>query len=233
MAYGWQQESLAENFADRRGWDDEILGPLGTFVEAVRESRPQSRHVGQSDAYSTMRRGRRDAACSCRRRRFTELGVTETEIPDPAPIDKRARSLVGLTPDDEDDEGTLRPRGVAEQGRRYHQIVIAFFVALAIVVGVVEISVIIQVGQWIGFLNTVGLLLLVSLVGAWLVKRQGLGVMARIREQRSAGRIPATEAFDGALILVAGVLLVIPGFVTDASGCCCCSRRSVPSCVAS
>jgi len=96
--------------------------------------------------------------------------------------------------------------------------VIAFFVALAIVVGVVEISVIIQVGQWIGFLNTVGLLLLVSLLGAWLVKRQGLGVMVRIREQRSAGRIPATEAFDGALILVAGVLLVIPGFVTDALG---------------
>jgi UPF0716 protein FxsA len=96
--------------------------------------------------------------------------------------------------------------------------VIAFFVALAIVVGVVEISVIIQVSQWIGFLNAVGLLLLVSLVGAWLVKRQGLGVMARIREQRSAGRIPTTEAFDGALILVAGVLLVIPGFVTDAFG---------------
>jgi UPF0716 protein FxsA len=96
--------------------------------------------------------------------------------------------------------------------------VIAFFLALAIVVGVVEISVFIQVGQWIGFLNTVGLLLLVSLVGAWLVKRQGLGVMARIREQRSAGRIPTTEAFDGALILVAGVLLVIPGFVTDAFG---------------
>jgi UPF0716 protein FxsA len=96
--------------------------------------------------------------------------------------------------------------------------VIAFFVALAIVVGVVEITVIIQVGQWIGFLNTVGLLLLVSLVGAWLVKRQGLGVMARIREQRSAGRIPATDAFDGALILVAGVLLVIPGFVTDVLG---------------
>jgi UPF0716 protein FxsA len=96
--------------------------------------------------------------------------------------------------------------------------VIAFFLALAIVVGVVEISVFIQVGQWIGFLNTVGLLLLVSLLGAWLVKRQGLGVMARIREQRSAGRIPTTEAFDGALILVAGVLLVIPGFVTDAFG---------------
>ena len=90
------------------------------------------------------------------------------------------------------------------------------FVALAIVVGVVEITVMIQVGQWIGFLNTMGLLLLVSLAGVWLVKRQGLGVMARIREQRMAGRLPAAEVFDGALILVAGVLLVIPGFVTDA-----------------
>jgi UPF0716 protein FxsA len=96
--------------------------------------------------------------------------------------------------------------------------VIAFLVALAIVIGVVEISVFVQVGQWIGFLNTVGLLLVVSLLGVWLVKRQGLGVMARIRNQRSAGRIPTTEAFDGALILVAGVLLVIPGFVTDAFG---------------
>jgi len=97
-------------------------------------------------------------------------------------------------------------------------VVIAFLVALAIVIGVVEISVFVQVGQWIGFLNTVGLLLVVSLLGVWLVKRQGLGVMARIRDQRSAGRIPTTEAFDGALILVAGVLLVIPGFVTDAFG---------------
>jgi UPF0716 protein FxsA len=96
--------------------------------------------------------------------------------------------------------------------------VIAFFVALAIVVGVVEIAVMIQVSQWIGLLNTIGLLLVVSLAGAWLVKRQGLGVMARIRDQRMAGRLPAAEVFDGALILVAGVLLVIPGFVTDALG---------------
>jgi UPF0716 protein FxsA len=96
--------------------------------------------------------------------------------------------------------------------------VIAFFVALAIVVGIVEITVMIQVGQAIGVVNTIGLLLLVSLVGAWLVKRQGVGAMARFREQRMAGRLPAAELFDGALILVAGVLLVIPGFVTDALG---------------
>jgi UPF0716 protein FxsA len=96
--------------------------------------------------------------------------------------------------------------------------VVAFLVALAIVVGVIEITVMIQVGQLIGVVNTIGLLILVSLIGAWLVKRQGIGVLARIREQRMAGRLPAAELFDGAVILVAGVLMVIPGFVTDALG---------------
>jgi UPF0716 protein FxsA len=96
--------------------------------------------------------------------------------------------------------------------------VLAFFVALAIVIGLVEITVLIQVGEWLGVVNTIGVLLLVSVVGAWLVKRQGIGVMARIRQQRMAGQLPAAEVFDGALILVAGVLLLVPGFVTDALG---------------
>src|SRR5262249_56279672 len=76
----------------------------------------------------------------------------------------------------------------------------------------------IQVGQMIGVVNTIGLLILVSLIGAWLVKRQGLGVMRRIRDERAAGRLPAAEVFDGGLILVAGVLIGIPGFLTHALG---------------
>jgi UPF0716 protein FxsA len=96
--------------------------------------------------------------------------------------------------------------------------VLAFLVAVLIVVGLVEITVIVQVAQWIGVGNTIGLLLLVSMVGAWLVKRQGLGVLRRIREQRLAGQVPAAHVFDGALILVAGGLLLVPGFVTDALG---------------
>ena len=94
----------------------------------------------------------------------------------------------------------------------------AFFVALAVVIGLVEITVMIQVGQWLGFFNTIGLLLLVSVVGAFLVKQQGLGVLRRIQQQRLAGQVPAAPVFDGALILLAGVLLLIPGFVTDAVG---------------
>lgn len=95
---------------------------------------------------------------------------------------------------------------------------LAFLVALFIIVPLIEIAVIIQVGQWLGVVNTIGLLLLVSVAGAWLVKRQGLGVLRRIRDQREAGQIPGAALFDGALILVAGTLLLTPGFVTDAVG---------------
>lgn len=93
-----------------------------------------------------------------------------------------------------------------------------FLVALFIVIPLVEIAVIIQVGQYLGVVNTIGLLLIISISGAWVVKRQGLGVLRRIREQRDLGRVPGAELFDGALILVAGVLLLTPGFVTDAVG---------------
>ena len=101
---------------------------------------------------------------------------------------------------------------------RYHRLVFLFLVALFIVIPLIEIAVIIQVGQWLGVVNTIGLLLLISVVGAWLVKRQGLGVWRRIRDQQQAGQVPAAAVFDGALILVAGVLLLFPGFVTDAFG---------------
>jgi UPF0716 protein FxsA len=93
-----------------------------------------------------------------------------------------------------------------------------FLVALLIVIPLIEIAVIIQVGDWLGIVNTIGLLILVSVVGAWLVKRQGLGVLRRIRLQQQAGQVPGAAVFDGALIVVAGALLLFPGFVTDALG---------------
>jgi UPF0716 protein FxsA len=96
--------------------------------------------------------------------------------------------------------------------------VVLFLVVLFIVIPLVEIAVIIQVGDWLGLVNTIGLLILVSVVGAWLVKHQGLGVLRRIGEQRQAGQVPAAAVFDGALILLAGALLLFPGFVTDVFG---------------
>lgn len=91
-------------------------------------------------------------------------------------------------------------------------------VVLFIVLPILELAVIIQVGQSIGVLNTIGLLLLVSLVGSWLVKREGLGVWRRFRQQMESGRVPGREVADGAMIMLAGALLISPGFITDCVG---------------
>ena len=90
--------------------------------------------------------------------------------------------------------------------------------ALLIVVPLVELYVAIQVGHAIGALNTIGLLVILSVFGAWLTKYAGFVVLQRLRAQLEAGRTPARELIDGVLVLSAGVLMVIPGFVTDAIG---------------
>src|SRR5437660_413271 len=58
----------------------------------------------------------------------------------------------------------------------------------------------------------------ISLFGFWLVKREGLGTWRRAQAQLRAGEVPAGEAVDGALIAGAGLLLIVPGFVTDVVG---------------
>jgi UPF0716 protein FxsA len=83
---------------------------------------------------------------------------------------------------------------------------------------VVELIVLVQVASSIGVLNAVGLVIAFSLVGVWLAKRVGLGVVARIRRTQAEGRLPSRELADGALVLLAGGLLVFPGFVSDAIG---------------
>jgi UPF0716 protein FxsA len=86
----------------------------------------------------------------------------------------------------------------------------AILVLLFLVVPILEIYVIIQVGQELGALNTVGLLLLISVLGAWLVKHEGVGVWRRLNAQVAAGQVPGGEIVDGFLILLAGALLLTP-----------------------
>jgi UPF0716 protein FxsA len=83
---------------------------------------------------------------------------------------------------------------------------------------IVEIAVFLQVVDWIGVLDTLGLMILISLFGAWMVKRQGLGTLARMRAELDDGRIPTGPMTDGGLLAAAGFLLLIPGFVTDVLG---------------
>jgi UPF0716 protein FxsA len=94
----------------------------------------------------------------------------------------------------------------------------AVFALLFIVIPLVEIYVAVQVSHVIGGLNTIGLLLLVSIAGVWLTKAAGFGVISRIRQQLAAKRMPTNELIDGGLVLTGGVLLVVPGFVTGVVG---------------
>jgi UPF0716 protein FxsA len=87
-----------------------------------------------------------------------------------------------------------------------------------IVVPVIELAVIIQVGEVIGPLLTVLLLLAMSIAGAWLVKREGLKAWRRFRAAMEQARIPAIEVVDGALVMLGGALMLTPGFVTDIVG---------------
>ena len=91
---------------------------------------------------------------------------------------------------------------------------------LFLVVPIVELAVIIQVGRAIGVLDTIAVLVVISLVGAWLVRHEGMGVLRRMQQQTAAGQVPGTELIDGLLILVGGALMLTPGFVTDAFGLC-------------
>ena len=87
-----------------------------------------------------------------------------------------------------------------------------------LIVPVIEIYLLIQVGSQIGGAATVALLLLMSLIGAYLMRSQGGRVLARIQEELSQGRLPAAQLLDGALIFIGGVLLTTPGFFTDFIG---------------
>lgn len=91
-------------------------------------------------------------------------------------------------------------------------------VVMFLVIPVVEIYVIIQVGQVIGVGPTVILLLFESALGAWLVKREGRRAWQALRGAFGAARLPAVELADAALVLVGGTLLLTPGFVTDVAG---------------
>jgi UPF0716 protein FxsA len=91
-------------------------------------------------------------------------------------------------------------------------------VLLFIVVPIAEIYVIIQVGQAIGVLWTILLLIADSIIGARLLSWQGRRVWQRFQEALAAGRMPHREVMDGVLIIVGGAFLLAPGFITDALG---------------
>lgn len=89
---------------------------------------------------------------------------------------------------------------------------------LFVFVPIVELYVIIQVAHVIGGLPTIALLIIESAIGAWLMKRQGMGAMRRISSALDQQRVPGKELVDAFLIMLAGALMLTPGFVTDIFG---------------
>ena len=91
-------------------------------------------------------------------------------------------------------------------------------VLLFIVLPIAEIYVIIKVGEAIGVWPTIALLILDGFLGAALLRHQGRAAWRRFNEALAAGRVPAREVFDGAMVIVGGAFLLAPGFITDVIG---------------
>ena len=91
---------------------------------------------------------------------------------------------------------------------------------LFLVVPLAEIYVLIEVGSEVGAVATVALVVLTAVVGAVLMRAQGLATLLRARAAMAKGEVPALEMLEGAVILIAGALLLTPGFLTDARFAC-------------
>jgi len=93
-----------------------------------------------------------------------------------------------------------------------------FFLILFIVVQVAELYVLIEVGKKIGSLTTIGIIIFTGILGAYLVKNQGFLILKKIQNDLNDGIMPGDSLIQGAIILVGGILLLTPGFVTDTVG---------------
>jgi UPF0716 protein FxsA len=95
---------------------------------------------------------------------------------------------------------------------------LAVIVALLVIIPIVEISVLIAVGRVIGVGWTLVLMLATSVLGGWLLRTQGARAWRTFRDEVNAGRPPGNAATDGLLVLLGGLFMLVPGFVSDVIG---------------
>ncbi len=93
---------------------------------------------------------------------------------------------------------------------------ILLLIMIAVPIG--EIAVFIQAGDIFGLWITLGVVVLTAIIGTAFLRFQGLGVLRRVQESLARGDMPVGEMFDGLCLLVAGALLLTPGFITDSVG---------------
>jgi UPF0716 protein FxsA len=106
------------------------------------------------------------------------------------------------------------------------QIILLFF----LIVPFLEIYLLLKIGAIVGAMPTVLLVVFTAVLGAWLLRKQGLSTLQRFQRSLEQGQIPAVEMIEGPILLVGGALLLTPGFFTDILGFAClvpAARRKV------
>ncbi|MCB1757010.1 MAG: FxsA family protein [Gammaproteobacteria bacterium] len=96
-----------------------------------------------------------------------------------------------------------------------------FIFILFIAVPIVEIAVLIKVGSALGVWTTIALVILTAVVGTMMLRAQSLSTLRSVQGKLDAGELPATQLLEGVALLIGGVLLLTPGFITDAFGFFC------------
>ena len=91
-------------------------------------------------------------------------------------------------------------------------------ILIFVVVPLIEILLLIEIGSRIGTLNTIFIIILTGIMGASMMRHQGFTIIRNIQEDLSQGHMPTGELINGALVLVGGIVLLTPGFFTDAVG---------------
>ena len=99
--------------------------------------------------------------------------------------------------------------------------VVGRLLLLFIAIPIIELFLLVEIGQRVGTLTTVGIIIATGAVGASLARQQGMSTLARLRADLAAGRSPADPIVDGVLILVAAAVLITPGLLTDLAGFLC------------
>jgi len=85
-------------------------------------------------------------------------------------------------------------------------------------VPLIELALLIEIGQKIGLWNTIAIVVLTGFIGAALARSEGFGIISRIQSELASGQLPGDSLIDGALVLAGALLLLTPGLITDAFG---------------
>ena len=96
--------------------------------------------------------------------------------------------------------------------------ILSSLLAAFIITPIIELAVLLKLNEYAGLVNTIAIVIITGFVGAFLARAQGIMVLAQIRRDLAEGRMPAPRLMDGVMILIAGVLLITPGLITDTAG---------------